>query len=257
MLHPAGDVAFVTGAGKNIGRATALMLANAGVRVAIGVRNKREHAESVVEEVVQMGGMAMPVVADLSFPDAAREAIATITETLGPPLILVNNAAVRPRRAFLEITPQEWDDVLRVNLSSMFYLAQAVLPGMLAAGVGRIVNVSGGDAIVGSVHRVHVTSAKAGVIGFTRALAKELALETNGRVTVNCVVPNAIGTQREHAGWEDVELAAELRKMADDSPVKRLGTSDEVAAVCAFLASREASYMVGQTIYASGGRIMS
>jgi NAD(P)-dependent dehydrogenase (short-subunit alcohol dehydrogenase family) len=227
------------------------------VRVAIGVRSKRDHAESVAEEVVRLGGTAMPVVADLSYPDAAQAAIAQITATLGPPLILVNNAAVRPRRPFLQITPQEWDDVLRVNLSAMFYLAQAALPGMLAAGIGRIVNVSGGDAIVGSVHRVHVTSAKAGVIGFTRALAKELALETNGRVTVNAVVPNAIGTEREHANWQDVELAAELNKMAADSPVKRLGTSDEVAAVCAFLASREASYMVGQTLYASGGRIMS
>src|SRR6476659_8476958 len=119
MFELAGDVALVTGAGQNIGRAVALGLAEAGARVAVAVGTNRENAESVVAEIRAQGRQAIPIVADISVPANAKKIVAEVTEKLGPPLILVNNAAIRPRREFLQITYEEWDEVIRTNLASV------------------------------------------------------------------------------------------------------------------------------------------
>ncbi|MDP3715916.1 MAG: SDR family NAD(P)-dependent oxidoreductase, partial [Burkholderiales bacterium] len=170
----AGQVALVTGAAKNIGRAIALELAAAGARVAINTRTSRAEAEAVVNEIRAAGGSAAVYMADIA--DAAQVAgmHADIAAALGPVDILVLNASVRREIPFADMSFEEWRQVMSISLDGSFHCVKAVLPGMLAAGRGSIITLAGDTALTGAVGKVHSSSAKSGLVGMTRALAREL-----------------------------------------------------------------------------------
>jgi 3-oxoacyl-[acyl-carrier protein] reductase len=235
-------VAMVTGAGRNIGRSIALELAARNADTVLVVRSNRDAVEAVAAEVRELGRRALVGVADVR-DEAAIAAIAEeARRTLGPPTILVNNAAIRPESPFLELTKADWREVTSIILDGAFVCAQEILPDMLEAGWGRIVNIAGLTGQTGAKHRAHVVAAKAGLIGFTKALALEYA-EDN--ITVNAVSPGIIDTVRS--------TVPPRHQSERPVPVGRLGRPEEVAAMVRFLASDDAAFITGQTINVNGG----
>ncbi len=245
-----GKTALVTGAGRNLGRSIALSLAEAGAAVVVNARTNREEAEAVVREIEASGGQAVAHLADVGDVAAVAAMVDEASRRFGPVDILVNNAAIRPHQPFLSIEPEDWDNVIRTNLSSAFYGARAALPAMMERGFGRIINISGIDGVQGAANRAHNVACKAGIIGFTKALALECGPKG---VTVNAVVPGAFDTTRDpknYPNWPPGE--AFLNRI----PARRLGRSEEVGHICTFLASAAAAYITGQSIHVNGGLLM-
>ncbi|MGH8869921.1 MAG: 3-oxoacyl-ACP reductase FabG [Actinomycetes bacterium] len=238
---PGGPVAVVTGAGRNIGRAIALELASSGAHVVVVVRRNTEEAEAVAAEVRERGRDAVACTADVRSADAIADVVAEATR-LGPPTILVNNAALRPEAPFLDLTSDKWHEVISVILDGAFVCAQAVLPHMLQAGWGRVINIAGVTGQTGAPERAHVVTAKAGLIGFTKALAHEYAPYN---ITVNAVSPGTIDTTRT--------FRQPLHHALRTVPVGRPGRPDEVAAMVRYLTSAQAAYVTGQTLNVNGG----
>lgn len=233
---------MVTGAGRNIGRSIALKLASGGADVVILVRSDRQGAEGVAEEVRSLGRRALVALADVRDERAIGRVVQDAQEALGPLTVLVNNAAVRREMPFGDLSLEEWREVVGVNLDGAFVCSQAVLPGMVEAGWGRIANIAGLTGQTGAAHRAHVVAAKAGLIGLTKALALEYA--ANG-ITVNAISPGLIDTARE---------GAEPKHYAGQSiPVGRRGRPEEVAAMVRYLVSEEAAFVTGQTLNINGG----
>lgn len=231
------SVAMVTGASRNIGRATALALAAAGHDLLLVSRTDSAESKAVAEEVRALGVEAHVAVADVRSADAVRAAVAAV----GPIEVLVNNAAVRREQPFLEITDEDWHEVLDIVLAGAFHCSAAVLPGMISLGRGRIVNIAGVTGQTGAAARAHVVTAKAGVIGLTKALALEYA---EHGITVNAVSPGLIDTVRPGVPAPHV---------GKHIPVGRPGTPEEVAAAVRYLASPEAAFVTGQTVNVNGG----
>lgn len=242
-----GRVAIVTGGGRGIGRATALALAAQGVRVAIAFRQNRQAAEATVADIERAGGEATAWRADVtSEPDVTSLAEAAL-ERFGAIHILVNNAGSAARRTtVLDITRQEWEEVVAANLTSAFLCTRAVLPTMIAQRYGRIVNVASLAGITGGVVSPHYTAAKGGLIAFTRHLGRTLARHG---ITVNAVAPNFTETDLI-AG---IGLSEEVKQSAANLPMGRIARPEEVAAAIAFLCSEAASYISGECIAVSGG----
>ena len=189
----AGKVAIVTGAGRNIGRAIARHLAAAGAAVVVNVRTNKAEADAVVKEIEAGGGKAIAVVADVADP-AAVEAIAQAAlKAFGRIDILVNNASLRREKPIDQMSYTDWREVMGATLDSAFHGVHACLPALKKAGGGTIINVGGLSAHIGSKNRTHVMTAKAALVGFSRALAHDLAAD---KITANCVVPGAIDTTR-------------------------------------------------------------
>jgi 3-oxoacyl-[acyl-carrier protein] reductase len=233
---------MITGAGRNIGRSIALELAAGGADVVILVRSNRQEAEGVAEEARSLGRRALVGVADVRDEQAVGRVVEDAREALGPVTVLVNNAAVRREAAFLDLSPEEWREVVGVTLDGAFVCCRAVLPGVVEAGWGRIVNIAGLTGQTGATHRAHVVAAKAGLIGLTKALALEYA--ANG-ITVNAISPGLIDTARE---------GAEPKHYGGQSiPVGRRGRPEEVAAMVRYLVSEEAAFVTGQTLNINGG----
>lgn len=233
---------MVTGAGRNIGRSIAMGLATEGADVVILVRSNLEEAEGVAEEVRSLGRHALPAVADVRDERAIGRVAEEAREALGPVTVLVNNAAVRPEKPFLDLSLEEWRDVVGVVLDGAFVCSRAVLPGMVEAGWGRIVNIAGLTGQTGAAHRAHVVASKAGLIGLTKALALEYAANN---ITVNAVSPGLIDTARR---------GAEPRHYGRQSiPVGRRGRPEEVAAMVRYLVSEDAAFVTGQTLNINGG----
>lgn len=241
----AGKVALITGGALNIGAATSLALAQGGAAVAVNTRKSRDAADRVVAEIRGNGGQAEAFIADIADADAVKRMVAGVIDRFGKIDILVLNASVRRETPFLEMSFDEWRGIMAISLDGSFHLAQACLPSMIAAGGGSIVMLGGSQALSGAARRVHGSVAKHGMVGMTRALAREFA---DRNVRVNCVSPGRMDTQR-----------APGRTVPSDPrgiPMGRLGEPREVADVVRFLCGPGASYVTGQLIYANGGLVM-
>ena len=239
-----GKVAIVTGAGRNIGRAIALALADGGAAVAINVRSNRTEAESVAREVEASGGKALVHVGDVADAAAVQVLVDAAVKQFGRLDILVNNAALRREKAFSEMSYAEWREIMDVTLDGTFHCVKACLPALRQSGAGTIVNIGGLSAHTGAKNRAHVVTAKAGIIGFTRALAHDLAADG---ITVNCVVPGLIGTPRAR---DKPEPAHHLTHQTIGG---ERGKPEDVAAAVRFLCGPGARYITGQAIHANGG----
>jgi 2-hydroxycyclohexanecarboxyl-CoA dehydrogenase len=244
-----GKIALVTGGASGIGAATARRLAGEGARVAVGDVNE-EGAKAVAGEI---DGLACAL--DVSSPDSAREAVAAISDQLGEIDVLVNNAGTDLFSFFVNTDPALWDFVLGVNLRGVLAVTREVLPGMQERRSGSIVNVASEAGRVGSQGSAVYSAAKAGVIGFTKAIAREAA---RYRVRANAVAPGPIETPLLNAAPEYLgELGERLKRaMVNATALGRAGEPEEVAALIAFLASEDASYITGQTVGVSGGLSM-
>jgi 3-oxoacyl-[acyl-carrier protein] reductase len=242
-----GKIALVTGAQQGIGRATALRLAQEGADVALNFLDDARAAESCAAEVRALGRRGHAIAADISKPANARRLVKTAEAELGPIDVLVNNAAIFPRAAFLELTEEMWDAVLDTNLKGAFVCAQEVARRLVAAGrPGSIINLSSGAPYRGSLRAAAYMASKLGVVGLTRAMARELAPH---RIRVNAVAPGVTNTAMPRLGNTEEELA----ELARRNPSGRLAEPEDIADVIAFLASDEARYIVGQLLHVNGG----
>ncbi len=238
-----GKVALVTGASRGIGRAIALALAEAGVDVAVNYRQRESEAREVGGQVMELGSKALVVQADVSRSDEVQDMLRKIRKALGPVSILVNNAGITRPQSLDEITERDWDDLINVNLKSVFLVTQAVLPEMRQAGWGRIINLSSIAAQIGGVVGPHYAASKAGILGLTRSYAHLLSGEG---VTVNAIAPALIETEM---------VTGNPDATPDLIPVGRFGDVAEVADVAVMLAKN--GYITGQTINVNGGWYMS
>ena len=243
----AGRTAVVTGAGRNIGRAIALQLAAAGAAVLVNARANREEAQAVVREIEQKGGRALAHLADVADAEAVQAMMTAAVARFGRVDILVNNAALRREQPLEQMSLGEWREILGVILDGAFLCVKAALPQLRASGVGAIVNIGGLSAHTGASNRAHVVTAKAGLVGFTRALAHELAAD---HVTVNCVAPGLIGTVRAPGAPEP------SHHQIHRTLTGNRGTPDDIAATVRFLCGPEARYITGQTFHVNGGAFL-
>jgi len=242
-------VAIVTGGGRGIGRAIALKLAEVGATVVINDVGEAEPAESVAEEIKAMGGQSLAILADVSSAEDVTRLVETTVSTYGKVDILVNNAGITRDHLLLRMTDEDWDKVLRVNLKSVFLCTRAVLKDMAKQRWGRIISISSVVGVVGNPGQANYASAKAGIIGFTRTVAKEVA---SRGITANAIAPGFIETGMTQQLKE--EWKQELRKRI---PAGCFGSPRDVAEAVAFLASEEARYITGQVLGVDGGMAIS
>jgi len=241
-----GRVAIVTGSARNIGRAIAHALAEAGAAVVVNAKSSAQEAETVVQEIRNRGGQAVTKLADVGQPEQAASLIDAAVQAFGRLDILVNNAAVRREIDFERLDYEEWRAITATILDGAYLCARAAAPYLSAARGGSIVNIGGLSSFTGASRRAHVIAAKAGLVGLTRALAHDLAPH---HITVNCVAPGLIDTERR--GPEPAHHAKHA------TLIGRRGTPEEIAAVVRFLCGPEARYITGQTLHANGGVFMA
>jgi len=241
----AGKVALVTGAGKNIGRAIALMLARDGAAVAVNGRGDVAAVDAVVAEIRANGGTAMAAMADVAERDQARALADRVAGAFGGLDIVVSNAGLRRQTAFLDISLAEWREIMSVALDGAFFLSQAAIPHMIKRGGGAIVAMSGMSNHVGTPNRAHVSASKAGLEGLMRSLAVEFGGQN---IRANCIAPGAIDTVR---GASAGVLPGTLTLAG--TPLGRKGGVDEIAAMVRLLVGPEGAYVTGQTIHVNGG----
>lgn len=239
-------VALVTGAGRNIGREIALGLAGAGFAVAVNVRSSAAEGQAVVDEITAAGGQALLCQADVADQPAVAAMVGRITAQFGRLDVLVNNAAIRREAGLASLTAKDWHDTLGVVLDGAFFCSQAALPWLKASPAGAIVNIGGLTAHTGAAARVHVVTAKAGLVGLTRALAHDLAADG---VTVNCVAPGMIDTVRKASSAS----AQPKHHATHQTLLGRRGTALEVADSVVFLAGPKARFITGQVLHVNGG----
>lgn len=239
-----GKVAIVTGAGRNIGRAIALALAAGGASIVVNARSNRAEADAVAHEIEAMGGKALVQVGDVADAAAVQAMADVAAKRFGRLDILVNNAALRREKPFAEMSHAEWREIMDVTLDGAFHCVKACLAALKESGAGTVVNIGGLSAHTGARNRAHVVTAKAGLIGFTRALAHDLA---GDGITVNCVVPGLIGTPRP----KDKPEPAHHLTHGTISGAR--GTPEDVAASVRFLCGPGARYVTGQAIHVNGG----
>ncbi|MGQ9693171.1 MAG: SDR family NAD(P)-dependent oxidoreductase [Thermodesulfobacteriota bacterium] len=238
MINLKDKIALVTGASRGIGRAIAIEFARWGMDVAINFKDHEKEAKETLQEVIDLGRRALKVKADVSSSSEVKGMVVTVEEKLGPIDILVNNAGLSRFQSIEETTEADWNEILRINLKSVFLLTQAVLLGMRKRGWGRIINISSGAAKSGGMVGIHYTAAKAGIEGLTRAYASRLVKEG---ITVNAIAPSLIATDM-------IPDTEERRKLI---PLGRLGRPEEVAEAAVFLAGN--AYITGQVIALNGG----
>jgi 3-oxoacyl-[acyl-carrier protein] reductase len=239
-----GKVAIVTGAGRNIGRAIALALAEGGASIVVNARSDRAEADAVARAVEALGGKALVHIVAVSDAAAVKAMVDAAVEQFGRLDILVNNAALRREKPFAEMDYAEWREILDVTLDGAFHCTKACLPALRKSGTGTIINIGGLSAHTGARDRAHVVTAKAGIVGFTRALAHDLA---DDGITVNCVVPGLIGTPRPKDKPEPAH------HLTHQTITGERGRPEDVAAMVRFLCGPAARYINGQAIHANGG----
>ena len=243
MIDLSGRIALVTGASRGIGRAIAARLARQGAHVVAAARG--ENARAVADEITAAGGRAEPIPLDVTAQGAAEQTVASIVERHGRIDILVNNAGIARDQLMLRMKRDDWDAVIATNLSAAFALTQAALKPMIRQRGGRIICISSVVGQSGNAGQANYAASKAGLIGFAKAVALEVA---SRGVTVNVVAPGLIDTDMTRAITDSAreEWAAKI-------PLRRLGTPDDVAVAVCFLASDEASYITGQVLAVNGG----
>ena len=242
-----GRVALVTGASQGIGRACALMLAERGATVALAARNEAKLAE-VAGEIAAAGGKAQVFALDLSSEESIKECAKAVIAGLGKIDILVNNGGITRDILAMRMKKKDWDDVLATNLTGAFLMSQAVMQSMLKARWGRVINITSVVGETGQAGQANYAASKAGLIGLTKSLARELGSRT---ITVNAVAPGFIETAMTAVLTEEQKAA-----MTTQVPLGRPGTDKDIAAAVAFLASEEASYITGHTLDVNGGMYM-
>jgi 3-oxoacyl-[acyl-carrier protein] reductase len=239
-----GKVAVITGAGRNIGRAIALALADGGASILVNARSNRTEAEAAAREIETLGVKALVHIGDVANPEAVQAMAEMAVKQFGGIDILVNNAALRREKPFDEMSYADWREIMDVTLDGAFHCTKACLAALRKSGAGTIVNIGGLSAHTGAKNRAHVVTAKAGIVGFTRALASELASDG---ITVNCVVPGLIGTPRAKDKPEPAH------HLTHQTLTGERGKPDDVAALVRFLCGPGARYVTGQAIHANGG----
>ena len=242
------DTVLITGAATGIGRATALSFAADGYNVAVHYNKSEQAALSLCADIAQQGGRAMAVHADISDVAQVKTMIQRVNEVFGHIDILVNNAGIAQSKLFTELTADDWNAMLDVNVKGVFHCCQSVLPDMISRKKGCIINVSSIWGLVGASIEVHYSAAKAAVIGLTKALAKELG---PSGIRVNAVAPGVIETDMI------AELDRQTREaLKEDTPLCRIGTAEDVAQTIRFLASEGAGFVTGQVISPNGGFVI-
>ena len=239
--------AMITGASRGIGRVCALELARAGARVVLAARTL-DKLEAVAEEIRSAGGTAKAVVVDMSSKDSILSAVAEAQKEFGPIHILVNNAAITKDGLALRMKSEDWDSVIQTNLTGAFTAIQAVMQGMMKERWGRIINLSSVVGEMGNAGQANYVASKAGLIGLTKALAREIA---SRNITVNAIAPGFIDTDMTAVLSDEVKS-----KMLEQIPLKRLGTAEDIAAAVKFLACEEAGYITGHVLDVNGGMYM-
>ena len=243
-----GQVALVTGAVRRIGRAIALALAGDGAAVVINARNSRDEADAVGAEIEALGGQALVHLADVTDETAVQAMVETTLDRFGRLDVLINNAADRQQAPLTEISLAQWRHITGIIVDGAFLCARASLPPMIAGGGGTIVNIGGATAHIGAHDRAHVITAKAALVGLTKAIAVEFA---DRGITANCVVPGHIGGRRSRTSGESPPMAGGAVPL-----VGRSGTPEDVAAAVHQLCLPASGYITGQTIHVSGGMVL-
>ncbi|WP_048602529.1 3-oxoacyl-[acyl-carrier-protein] reductase [Rubeoparvulum massiliense] len=243
-----GRVALVTGASRGIGRAIALELAKSGCHVAVNYARQLDAANEVVEQIQAMGQQAIAIQGDVSKVDDVNAMVEEVVKEFGRVDILVNNAGITKDNLLIRMKEEEWDSVMAINLKGVFLLSKAVARIMMKQRYGRIINISSVVGTLGNGGQANYAAAKAGVIGLSKSLARELA---SRGITVNVVAPGFIETDMTAV------LSEEMRaSLYQQIPLARLGQPEDVAHVVRFLTSDDASYMTGQTLHVDGGMVM-
>lgn len=242
-----GRVALVTGGSRGIGRATALRLAHEGADVAISYASRSAAAEEVVAEIRSLGRRATAAACNVSQPDDVRRLVEQTRQQLGPIDLLAHCGAISNIAGHEELSYEQWHETIDVNLNGTFLIVFAVKDEMLRRGFGRIVTVSSIAALRPRKMQIHYSASKAGVIALTRCCAEAFA----PRVRINCVAPGLTETEMAHVLPPNV-----IHRVIDETPLGRIGEPEEIAGVIRFLLSEESSFMTGQTVVASGGRVM-
>jgi 3-oxoacyl-[acyl-carrier protein] reductase len=240
-------VALVTGASQGIGWACAVELAKAGARV-VGAARQQDKLASLVAEIRSQGGEASAVELNLRSSDSIKAAVAQAREIYGHVDILINNGGVTRDNLAMRMSAEQWSEVIDTNLTGTFQTIQAVLPGMVRTRWGRIVNISSVVGLAGNPGQANYVASKAGLIGLTKALAQEVA---SRNITVNAVAPGFIQTAMTESLDEKIR-----ERILDRIPLKRMGSSEEIAAAVSFLASERAGYITGQVLSVNGGMYM-
>lgn len=243
-----GQIALVTGASRGIGQGIALHLGRQGAKV-VGTATTAEGAARISDYLAKAGIEGMGVAMDVNQPEQVSQALAAIAERYGSVTILVNNAGITRDTLLMRMKEEQWDEVLDTNLKSAWRLSQAVLKDMMKARYGRIISIASVVGATGNAGQVNYAAAKAGLMGFTKSLAKEVG---SRNITVNCVAPGFIDTDMTRALTEDQRQA-----LLAHVPAGRLGAVEDIAAAVGYLASREAGYVTGTTLHVNGGMYMA
>lgn len=238
----------ITGASRGIGRECARLFAQKGYNVVINYNNSEDRARELCDELISQGFSAAMVKADVSVSAQAKKLIDKAVELFGSIDVLVNNAGIGEQRLITDVTDEIWERMIGVNLNAVFYCTRQALKHMINKKSGKIINISSIWGICGASCEVHYSAAKAGVIGFTKALAKEVGLSG---ITVNCVAPGVIETEMNKALSKD-----DLEALCDETPVGRLGTPKDIASTVLFLAEDTGSFITGQVISPNGGFVI-
>lgn len=243
-----GKTAIVTGASRGIGRSIALALASQGANVVVNYAGSVDRANEVVEEIKKMGRGSLSIQGDVSDSDAVSQMVKETIDTFGSLDILVNNAGITKDNLLMRMKENEWDDVINTNLKGVFLCTKAVTRQMMKQRNGRIINITSIVGVTGNPGQANYVAAKAGVIGFTKTTAKELAQRN---ITVNAVAPGFITTDMTDKLSDDVKNA-----MLGQIPLGKFGNPEDIANAVIFLASDESSYITGQTLHIDGGMYM-
>uniref|UniRef100_A0A7C3SMK3 3-oxoacyl-[acyl-carrier-protein] reductase n=1 Tax=Dictyoglomus turgidum TaxID=513050 RepID=A0A7C3SMK3_9BACT len=240
-----GKVAVVTGGGRGIGRAIVLALGKEGVKVLINYRGKKESALETLEELKKLGGEGEIYQADVSVEEEVEKMFSFVLEKWGKLDILVNNAGITKDNLLIRMKSEEWDQVINTNLRGVFLCTRSALKIMLKQRSGRIINISSVVGLKGNIGQANYASAKAGIIGFTKAVAREVA---SRGITVNAIAPGFIKTEMTDVLSEEMK-----KKVLDEIPLGRFGDPEDVANAVKFLVSDEASYITGIVLNVDGG----